>query len=245
MIKLKQIKLETIEPSSIAQDKNIQACSSAIDEQLNQIAEDIKHCLFLARIEELSDAVLDELAWQYHVDFYQNNFPREVKINLIRTSVATHRIKGTPAAVEKVCKDVFQSAKVIENWEYGGKAYSFKVKLITEAMPPDSNIITNLVAAIKNYKNTRSWLDEISFYREIKQTIYYGVAIGEHKTITIYPAKMHVPDTLQTIYYGNAMGQHKQVNINPSNIKPLKVNQNIHHGVAIGQHRMIKILSKN
>ena len=92
---------------------------------------------------------------------------------LVRNAIAWHRYKGTPAAVEEVCSAVFQSAKVFEWWEYGGVPYHFQVRLIEEGIP-DKRIIDNLERAIQVTKNTRSWLDCLSFYRELLAIIYFA-----------------------------------------------------------------------
>lgn len=158
-------------PSSI-KDENIVAISKSIDEQLKDINQKIKYVILLARLEEQDDAILDELAWHFHVDYYQENFSKEIKINLIRTAIANHRIKGTPYAVEKVCTDIFKSAQVIENWEYGGEPYHFKVGFIKEAVT-DVSKIDNLIEVINSTKNTRSWCDEVGFITETNNDILF------------------------------------------------------------------------
>lgn len=81
---------------------------------------------------------------------------------LVRKAIDWHRRKGTPAAVEEVCTAVFKSAKVYENWEYGGKPYHFQVRMISEGIP-DKSVLDNLYRAIKESKNVRSWLDCFKF----------------------------------------------------------------------------------
>lgn len=172
MNNLKDYMVLDILPSSISEDENITAISKSIDEQLKDINKNIKYVILLARLEEQEDAVLDELAWHFHVDYYQENFSKEIKINLIRTAIANHRIKGTPYAVEKVCTDIFKSAKVVENWEYGGEPYHFKVSFIKEAVT-DVSKIDSLMEAISSTKNVRSWCDEIGFITETNNDILF------------------------------------------------------------------------
>lgn len=157
-------------PVSIANDKNIQDLSNILDITLADIRRKTELILLLPRLNELPDNILDELAYQFHVDFYRDNFEHDIKIKLIETSILSHRLKGTPYAVEKVCTDVFKSAKVLENWEYGGKPYHFKVSLISEAVT-DADRVYTLIDVINSAKNVRSWCDEIGFITKTDSNI--------------------------------------------------------------------------
>lgn len=130
MLELKDDCLQQILPGSIADDKTVQDIAKAIGAKLQHINRQTELILLLPRLDELSEALIDELAWQYHVDFYDYQADIVKKRALVRNAIAWHRYKSTPAAVEEVCSAVFQSAKVFEWWEYGGEPYHFQVRLI-------------------------------------------------------------------------------------------------------------------
>lgn len=159
-------------PFNIAKDENIKDLSCVIDNIAIDIKQKTEMVLLLPKLKELPDSILNELAYQFHVDFYREYFDHDTKVKLIESSIATHKIKGTPYAVEKVCTDVFKSAKVIENWEYGGEAYHFKVSFIKEAVT-DVSKIDSLMEAISSTKNVRSWCDEIGFITETNNDILF------------------------------------------------------------------------
>ena len=127
MLELKNKALKQTLPSSIANDKTVQAICDAIAVKLIEINNQTALLLLLPRLDQLSDAFVDELAWQYHVDFYDYSASIDKKRALVRQAIAHHRYKGTPAAVEEVCTAVFQSAQVREWFEYGGIPYHFQV----------------------------------------------------------------------------------------------------------------------
>lgn len=212
MLELKDDSLQQILPSSIASDKTVQDIAKAISAKLQHINRQTELILLLPRLDELSEALVDELAWQYHVDFYDYQADIEKKRALVRNAIAWHRYKGTPAAVEEVCTAVFQSARVFEWWLYGGEPYHFQVRLIEEGIP-DNRIIDNLERAIQVTKNTRSWLDGLSFYCELLAVIYFAKVLWVHKTVNIYPSKFKIPDVNAKIYVGNAMRQQRSVRI--------------------------------
>ncbi|MFR5945106.1 MAG: phage tail protein I [Megamonas funiformis] len=159
-------------PFNIAKDKNIKDLSCVIDNIAIDIKQKTEMVLLLPKLKELPDSILNELAYQFHVDFYREYFDHDTKVKLIESSIATHKIKGTPYAVEKVCTDIFKSAKVVENWEYGGEPYHFKVSFIKEAVT-DVSKIDSLMEAISSTKNVRSWCDEIGFITETNNDILF------------------------------------------------------------------------
>lgn len=212
MLKLQDESLQQILPPSIAYDKTVQNIVQAINEKLQLINRQTELILLLPRLDELPETLVDELAWQYHVDFYDYTADIDKKRALVRNAIAWHRYKGTPAAVEEVCTAVFKSAKVFEWFQYGGEPYHFQVRLIEEGVP-DEKVIDNLERAIKVTKNTRSWLDGLSFYRELLATIYLAKAMWVHKSVSIYPSKFKMPDVNANVYIGNAIRQQRSVKL--------------------------------
>lgn len=207
MSNLSDQKLITIVPSSISGDKTIRNISAAADPELRKISSDTLLLLLLPRLDELPERIIDALAWQYHVDFYDDAATLEKKRSLVKQSIKWHRRKGTPSVVEEVCTAVFKSAKVEENWEYSGKPYHFKVMMITEAVP-DISVINSMYRAIEHTKNVRSWLDEVSFHRDLSKTIYYALPVASAKVVSIYPAAFRMSDISGTVQY--AMGNRIQ-----------------------------------
>lgn len=212
MLELKNDSLQQILPSSIASDKTVQDITKAISAKLQLINRQTELILLLPRLDELSEALIDELAWQYHVDFYDYQADIVKKRALVRNAIAWHRYKGTPAAVEEVCTAVFRTAKVFEWRQYDGEPYHFQVRLIEEGIP-DNRVIDNLERAIQVTKNTRSWLDGLSFYRELMATIYLAKVMWVHKNVNIYPSEFTTPDIYANIYVGNAVRQQRRVTL--------------------------------
>lgn len=212
MLELQDESLQQILPGSIAYDKTVQDIARAINEKLQLINRQTELILLLPRLDELPETLIDELAWQYHVDFYDYTADIDKKRALVRKAIAWHRYKGTPAAVEEVCTAVFRSAKVYEWFQYGGEPYHFQVRLIEEGVP-DEKVIDNLERAIKVTKNTRSWLDGLSFYRELLAAMYMAKAMWVHKSVSIYPSKFKMPDVNANVYIGNAIRQQRSVTL--------------------------------
>jgi len=116
---LKSVSLLDILPPNLLADKQLYAAARALDDELQKITVATRNALLLPRLDELSEEVIDLLAWQWHVDFYEPvGMDIETKRKLIKNSIAWHRIKGTPAAVEQVVSAVFDTSHVQECFEY-------------------------------------------------------------------------------------------------------------------------------
>ena len=186
---LQSVSLLDILPPNLLADKQIYAAAQALDDELQKITEATRNALLLPRLDELSEEVIDLLAWQWHVDFYEPvGMDIDTKRRLIKNSIAWHRIKGTPAAVEQVVSAVFDTSHVQEWFEYGGKPYHFKV--ITEDVTTDQEVLKRMRRAINAAKNTRSWLETIEFILHLQdeEKAEDTHAIEVHKTmIERYP----------------------------------------------------------
>ena len=168
---LKGISLLDILPPNLLEDKKIYAAAKALDVELKEISEDIKLALYLPRLNELPDEVLDSLAWQYHVDFYEPDLDIEVKRNLIRQSYYWHRIKGTPLAVKMLLENIFEEVKLEEWFNYPegeGKPYRFRVKVGGFKKEVSKEYILRMIEAGKNLRSHLDYL-EIDLTEKEKQ----------------------------------------------------------------------------
>lgn len=127
-----------------------------IVEELYEAAVEVPMLHLMASLEEQSDDVLDHLAWQFHVDFYDAKFERHKKIALIRTAFEAHKYKGTPHALDLVFSNLKLKSNIEEWYQYSGEAYHFRVELYMQKGTDDLELARKLIAS---YKNVRSWFD--------------------------------------------------------------------------------------
>lgn len=170
---VKVIDISETLPSSIAYDDNIQALSKLLTAELTKLTPSIDKLTVLPHLSELSDKIIDQLAWHLHVDFYDQEATRKEREQLIYNSIAWHRKKGTVGIVEDMVKLIGDEAEVIENWGYGGKPYHFKIA-ITSNNAYDQTKIARIVEAVQSVKNVRSKLDGIEFNSKARTNIFVG-----------------------------------------------------------------------
>ena len=162
-------------PSSITHDETISAIITALDNLLASLAADARKVLLYPRLDELEGDVLDLLAWQFHIDFYNSSdYTDAEKRELIRESIATHRMKGTVWAVEKVVKTFFENATVkeLEN-------FRFRIQTTGYTGQGRDKAFRSWLKVLYDTKNVRSWLDRIELDLSHEQNnphLYSGAA---------------------------------------------------------------------
>ncbi len=245
MIKsLQSVSLLDILPENILADEQVNAAARALDEELQKVTADVWQVMFLPYLDVLPETVLDLLAWQWHVDFYEPvGMDLPTKRRMIRESIAWHRIKGTPGAVEKVINAVWDGCNVKEWFEYDGEPYHFRVINVTSERL-DHDVINEVIRAIYSTKNVRSWLDGINFLRKLENTIYYGGVLGVHRRFVVRPRAPKDADVPATIYMGGAQGLHKRVQSRPRLVTYSEARATPYTGGAVNRHKRITVTQK-
>ena len=206
MINLENLRLEDIAPDSI-KIPDVLAFFNALDPELQEITQAIAETLIMTRIDELPEYLVDLLAWQLHVDFYEPlGLDLDRKRALVKNSLIWHRYKGTKYVLEDMIRILFFDNFKIEEWfEYGGKPYFFR--LISHDILTNPQQYNDLIRAIYQLKNERSWLEGLIFYREAEGTIHIGIT-GKHSghfEVDGYAPESKLDDI--TVHYG-IVGRH-------------------------------------
>ena len=164
MAKLLEVSLKDILPSSIGVDEQVQAGAEAIDPQLAEVSAVIPEALIFPRLRELPAHIVDLLAWQLHVDFYEpQGLSLTARRNLVAGSIPWHRKKGTPWAVKKLLADLGFQAEYLDWWEFGGDPYLARLKVWVGDDFGISATSKDLIRrAFDCAKSTRTHLDTLS-----------------------------------------------------------------------------------
>lgn len=172
-MKLNDVDLFRLLPQFMRDDRNTQAFVYAITGQLKIIALSIAHARIYSRIDELSEVVLDELAWQFNVPEYNAEYSIDVKRDIVKRAMIIHRQRGTAGAVERVVKNIFGEASYLEEWfEYDGEPYHFKVHTSNPNITDE--MLHEIERVIKETQNVRSWLEEVVIELMQKMSLYIG-----------------------------------------------------------------------
>jgi phage tail P2-like protein len=169
---LKDISILNIMPPNLSADRNIKMIAESFDKVLRDVINKIPDLgiipnLVLDKI--VNETLIDLLAWQFHVDFYDPKLPIEIKRELVLKSLDWHFRKGTPSVVEEIVSTVFFKLEIQEWFEYGGHPYRFRIK--TEEELPDREGVDRLKRAVNSVKNTRSFLDVLTLVNNFHEEI--------------------------------------------------------------------------
>ena len=207
---LQSTSLLDILPENLLADAQIYAAARALDDELQKVTAATRDALILPRIDELSEEVVDLLAWQWSVDFYDELKSLAEKRNAVKQSIAMHRLKGTRRAVELALHMVYTSGEVSEWFEYGGRPYYFSVRFI-EPENIRMEDVDRVIRIINAVKNTRSWLESIGFTRPVRIGMYHGAAVSTNRTYRILPPRPRDTTIHSGTYQGIAISVYKEV----------------------------------
>lgn len=209
MYTLDDYKIRDNLPSSIDR-QNIRDLAEVLDVKLQEINAMSELILLYPRIDELPENLIDALAEQFHVDFYEASMSLQQKRTVVKNSIAWHRRKGTPSVVEEMVQTVFESAHVEEWFEYGGEPYFFRVTLIAAPLT-DKAVLDRLVDAINKTKNVRSWLEYVSFSRPMEAAVYVGGMSAVYKSITMTSDLSQDQMMNKEVYIGGVSAVYKSI----------------------------------
>jgi len=183
MIKISDVSLLDLLPPNLRYVPSLSAAAQAIDAERKDILDAINKLALFPRLNSLTDVEADELAWQWHVDFYDPSLPLDQRRELVKKSYAWHRRKGTPSAVEELIRTIFGDGEVQEWFEYGGQPGMFKV--ITSNSSTTSDMAQEFLEAIKSIKNVRSHLEAIEVTATEDMNLYWAGVVQTGDFLTL------------------------------------------------------------
>lgn len=157
------IDLTRMLPSSLKQDKDMLALANIIGKELQKTCKSAKESIIYARIDELKENVLDILAYDLHVDWYDYSYPIKVKRALIKDSVKVHKKLGTKYAIETALGNLHPNSYIEEWFEYDGEPFSFRIILDTTNSRVGAGY-SEIAKAVNTYKRKSVHMDNVIYH---------------------------------------------------------------------------------
>lgn len=148
-------------PAVLQRDPSVLALAESIAGLLAMRPEEIDRLRIYPAIDALKEPLLDILAHDFKVDWWDPEYSLEEKRRTLKTSWKVHKTLGTKAAVETALSAVYAGAKVEEWFEYGGEPYHFRVHVKVGDSEYVQSKHKRVLARIEWYKNLRSHMDRI------------------------------------------------------------------------------------
>lgn len=151
-------------PDALKNDESMAALAASIAQVLAARPDEIQRLAIYPRIDELPEDLLDILAYDFKVDWWDADYTLEEKRQILKDNWHVHRILGTKAAVETAISAIYPGTQVSEWFEYNGEPYHFKLLIDStyDGVNPEKH--QRVLDRVEYYKNLRSVLDEIEYY---------------------------------------------------------------------------------
>ncbi len=151
-------------PQVLQTDASTAALAQAAAGVLAERRSETDRLLLYPAIDTLEEPLLDILAQDFKVDWWDPNYTLEEKRRTLKDSWKVHRRLGTKAAVETAISAIYRDTQVAEWFEYGGEAYHFRLRVDVTYENVDPEKHRRVMERVNIYKNLRSVLDEIEYY---------------------------------------------------------------------------------
>lgn len=148
-------------PFSLARDEDKEKLAESIVGSLAELMADTDKEQIYTQISSLDEPLLDILAKDLKVDWYDYEGTLSEKRKTIAECINVHRYKGTKYAVETALKGVYDNVIVSEWYEYNGEPYHFKVTIYDSTNNEEKR--ARVLEKIQYYKNLRSVLDDVVY----------------------------------------------------------------------------------
>lgn len=148
-----------VAPYVLTGDATMNPLTEVLAESLSKLSLNTLLPIIYSRIDQLPEDMLDLLAKDFKVEWYNYNQSVSVKRAVIKDSFYVHRHLGTVGAVKRAISDVWDAFSLEEWFDYGGDPYHFRV-----AVADNDFTISKREEArklINATKNVRSTLDDI------------------------------------------------------------------------------------
>lgn len=161
MSKMDKDTLMQVYPPVLDRDKLFNALGQITAHVLGEAFQNINHESIYTQIEKLDEPLLDQLAKDFGIAWYEYDRDLATKRDVIATAFSTMRVLGTPGGMKRAINAVYDDAAVEEWFDYEGDPFHFRV-IVTNEYKADEN--AKLLVLIGLFKNVRSVLDEVEYY---------------------------------------------------------------------------------
>ena len=164
-MKISELDFLRLLPAFMRDDEAVIALSNAVNRLLDEPGKRLNSLRTWDKIDELTEAECDELAWELDIDWYDSTgMSLAEKRNTIKLAQQIKRKRGTKWAVESLINAYLGDGHVLEWDEVNGTPFTFEV-LTTN---PDISVenYNKFIEAVKAAKNERSHISGISYLWE-------------------------------------------------------------------------------
>lgn len=183
MIKLRDGELADIMPESFTRQPQVRALSYALKRAYQKLCTYQDGIYVFANIDRAREDVLDLLAVELRVRYYQDDFPIDKKRALIKSAIFVSLKDGTKYAVDSVLDTSLEGGRAAEWYEYGGDPGCFKLDVDID----NNNIdVDKVIGAIDTVKRKSAHLDSVNLQLDAEQGLFFGSILQASAVVTMW-----------------------------------------------------------
>lgn len=176
-MKLSDIDFLLLLPQFMRDDAAVKGIAAGLNEIIPGLAVSIDKLSTWDHIDELTDADLDELAWELNIPWYDTSANLAIKRDVIKNSDHIHSRLGTKWAVEKIISTYFGEGHISEWWEYGGEPGHFQVNSSNPSI--NNERLAEFLNLLGNVKRASAKLDAIVISLSGELNLFAGIVMHE------------------------------------------------------------------
>jgi hypothetical protein len=157
---LSNVQIERLLPDFMKDDPTIKAINAVLEPEIKKLYEQTKRLPLYKDLELLTEAEIDALAAEIDIPWYNKDYSKSKKIDLIRRSTRMLRKLGTPQVFGEILESIFGGCNLQEaGIDYDGEPYHFTVGISDGENLTGVNF-DRFMYILKKIKRASSWLDE-------------------------------------------------------------------------------------
>lgn len=228
-------------PDVLRNDDNLYALAEAVVAAMEPVTAETDLPRIYARIDDLPEPLLDILAYDFKVDWWDYDYTIEQKRQTLKDSWMVHKHLGTPWAVETAISAFYPGTKVSQWFDYDGKPYTFRLHIDVSDRIIDTERQNRVLELVNFYKNLRSRLDQVEYTATANKpaTVFVGGLFGAVVTIGI-PEVPDEFDFISNLHMGGKVGAVVSVPV-PHKADVFRFIDTLHTGGAVGASASIPL----
>ena len=179
-MKLSNLEFIKLLPQFMRDDDAVRGLAAGIDSIIPKLAAEIEKLSTWDRIDGLSEAELDDLAWELNILWYDTGASIDVKRKIVRDSDRVYQKLGTKWAVERVINTYFGDGYLEEWFQYGGIPGTFRVYSSNPSIS-DSKL-QEFLNLLRKVKRASAQLDGVYISLTGQMNMHAGTALHEIST---------------------------------------------------------------
>ncbi len=160
MTSILDLKLINLVPQYLRNNKDVIAFCEAWDFQKNEIILAADKLQLIKRIMngDLSNEEVENLLWENHVDYFDDELTHEQKIKLIQIAYNSHLKKGTVFSIEQQLDVILDEFKILEWFDFEGEPNTF---YILGRKYQEESVLVKAEKIVKSYKRASSHMQTV------------------------------------------------------------------------------------